>query len=122
MTGEEFEAAYAARSGITVDSLRGLGRVVLPCDRGEDGCEGWQSISTDSADDEIRLHRPWERHEGWVCKGCLGWIDPGAPRSFVTVVNQRALSGALVPEDGLELARVSAFHERCAPAQAALPE
>jgi len=42
MTAEEFERAYAERSGITVERLRELGRIVAPCDCGEEGCEGWQ--------------------------------------------------------------------------------
>ncbi len=49
MTADEFEAGYAARAGITVDALRALGRVVRPCHCGEDGCEGWQSLSQENA-------------------------------------------------------------------------
>jgi hypothetical protein len=45
MTAEEFERQYAARSGITVEQLRELGRIVAPCDCGEEGCEGWQSTT-----------------------------------------------------------------------------
>jgi len=41
MTREEFEAGYAARSGITVEELRGAGRQAVPCDCGSDMCEGW---------------------------------------------------------------------------------
>jgi hypothetical protein len=44
MTAEEFERAYAERSGITVERLRELGRIVAPCDCGEEICEGWQSL------------------------------------------------------------------------------
>lgn len=49
MTADEFERQYAARSGISVEQLRQLGREVRPCDCGEDDCEGWQSISTERA-------------------------------------------------------------------------
>lgn len=45
MSAEQFEHAYAARSGLTVEELRDLGRTVLPCECGEDGCDGWQSVS-----------------------------------------------------------------------------
>ena len=45
MTPEEFERGYAARSEVTVDDLRAIGRVVCVCTCGEDGCEGWMSIS-----------------------------------------------------------------------------
>lgn len=41
MTREEFEAGYAARSGITTDELRGQGRRAVPCGCGADMCEGW---------------------------------------------------------------------------------
>lgn len=45
MTKAEFERGYAARSGLSVAQLRSLGRVVRLCTCGEDGCEGWQSLS-----------------------------------------------------------------------------
>ena len=48
MTADEFERAYAARSHITLDELR-VYRSVRPCDCGEAGCEGWQSISHERA-------------------------------------------------------------------------
>lgn len=54
MTADEFEQQYAARSKVTVEELRALGRIVLPCDCGEDDCEGWQSISRDRAEEEAR--------------------------------------------------------------------
>lgn len=38
---EQFEAGYAARSGMTVEALHAWGRYGAPCDCGEDGCEGW---------------------------------------------------------------------------------
>jgi hypothetical protein len=47
MTADEFEAAYAQRSGITVARLRELGRVVKPCDCGDAVCEGWQSVNAE---------------------------------------------------------------------------
>jgi len=45
VTAEEFEAAYAARSGITVAELRAAGRIVVPCDCGNEMCEGWASVN-----------------------------------------------------------------------------
>jgi hypothetical protein len=53
ITAEEFERQYAARSGMTVDQLRALDRVVLPCLCEEDGCEGWQMISRELAADPL---------------------------------------------------------------------
>jgi hypothetical protein len=50
MTREEFEAAYAQRSGLTVDTLRAVGRVVRPCTCGASECEGWQSVRVDPRD------------------------------------------------------------------------
>ncbi len=41
MTGEEFEAAYAARSGVSTGWLHSAGRYAEPCDCGEPECEGW---------------------------------------------------------------------------------
>lgn len=48
MTAEEFERAYAERSGRTVEELRRY-RTVRPCDCDYEGCEGWQSISYERA-------------------------------------------------------------------------
>lgn len=47
MTREEFEAAYAARSGVTVAELHSLGRHAVPCDCGSDMCEGWAMTNLD---------------------------------------------------------------------------
>lgn len=52
MTADEFERAYAERSGTTVEQLRALGRIVAPCDCGEDMCEGWQSTTVERLEDE----------------------------------------------------------------------
>jgi hypothetical protein len=49
MTAEEFEVLYAHRSGLTVDELRALGRVVRPCHCRWEFCEQWQSISLERA-------------------------------------------------------------------------
>jgi len=42
MTKDEFEKGYAERSGVTVDWLHSYNQFGVPCDCGEDGCEGWQ--------------------------------------------------------------------------------
>lgn len=55
MTAEEWEAAYAARSGITVEELRAAGRVVVACDCGDEICEGWASVPADAAGDYRRF-------------------------------------------------------------------
>lgn len=44
MTREEFEAAYAERSGMTIELLHELGRHAIRCDCGLSGCDGWQMI------------------------------------------------------------------------------
>lgn len=44
MTAEEFERAYAERSGLTIDRLRQY-RTPRPCDCEYEGCEGWQMVS-----------------------------------------------------------------------------
>jgi hypothetical protein len=41
MTAAEFEAGYAARSGITVAQLHALGLYAERCDCGDETCEGW---------------------------------------------------------------------------------
>lgn len=51
ITAEEFERQYAERSGTSVERLRELGRVVRPCHCGEEGCEGWQSINRELAEE-----------------------------------------------------------------------
>ena len=58
MTAAEFEAAYAARSGVTVAWLRYRGRYVEPCYCGDDECEGWcmgHQHEDALAEDEARL-------------------------------------------------------------------
>lgn len=42
VTRDEFERAYAERSGVTVQELHDHGRFAEPCDCGADMCEGWQ--------------------------------------------------------------------------------
>ena len=41
---DDFERAYAERSGLTVEQLRTF-RTVRPCACDYDKCEGWQSVS-----------------------------------------------------------------------------
>jgi hypothetical protein len=60
-TAEDFERDYAERSGMTVERLRELGRVVRPCDCGEAGCEGWQSVSQEVAAEIDDPAIPWVR-------------------------------------------------------------
>ena len=42
ITREQFEQAYAAGSGVTVEWLRERGREARPCDCDYEGCQGWQ--------------------------------------------------------------------------------
>ena len=39
---DEFEKGYAKRSGVTVEWLHDHNQFGVPCDCGEDGCDGWQ--------------------------------------------------------------------------------
>lgn len=55
MTREEFEQAYAQRSGVTVEWLHEHDRRAYPCDCGEEGCEGWQMLSREHAIDRAEL-------------------------------------------------------------------
>jgi hypothetical protein len=53
----EFEATYAARSGVTVDQLHAWGRYAEPCACGGDDCEGWamgHQLEDAIAEDRLR--------------------------------------------------------------------
>ena len=45
-TREEFEWAYAERSGVTVQWLHEHGRVAVSCECGQDLCNGWAMAHT----------------------------------------------------------------------------
>ena len=60
-SAEQFEKDYAERSGVTVEWLREQGRVVRPCDCGEDCCDGWQMVSRERAADIDDPTKPWVR-------------------------------------------------------------
>lgn len=49
ITAETFERQYAERSRLTVERLRELGRVVVRCRCGDQGCPGWASVSKENA-------------------------------------------------------------------------
>lgn len=77
MTADEFERAYAARSGVTVDELREY-RTVRPCACGEDGCEGWQSISHERAAEWDAANMPTAIRCKWeVTAGLIPGEDDG---------------------------------------------
>lgn len=59
MTAEEFEQQYAWNHGISVEQLRALGRIVRPCRCEDEGCEGWQSISRVTAEENDRDWPDW---------------------------------------------------------------
>ena len=64
LRAEGFEAAYAARSGVTVEWLHAHGRWPEPCDCGEGMCEGWEmghQWEDALLEDELRKSglRPW---------------------------------------------------------------
>jgi hypothetical protein len=58
MTAEEFERQYAERSGTTVEELRKMGRIVAPCNCGDETCEGWQSTTAERLADEAVWRMP----------------------------------------------------------------
>lgn len=51
MTASEFEEAYARESGMSVEQLRERGRIVVPCECGDDLCIGWSSVRRISHDE-----------------------------------------------------------------------
>lgn len=51
ITRDQFEREYAERSGLTVEKLRELGRVVVACSCGAPECQGWASVSRKNAKD-----------------------------------------------------------------------
>lgn len=61
ISAEQFEHAYAARSGMSAEKLRALGRVIRPCHCGSDDCEGWQSVSHEIAAEIDDPSKPWAR-------------------------------------------------------------
>jgi len=81
VTAEEFERRYAERSGVTVEWLREMGRVVVPCDCGDRICEGWISVSREIAEEDygykptcVVCGRPLNGYHGPKCRYC----DPAA--------------------------------------------
>lgn len=73
-----FERRYAERSGLTVQHLRDLGRVVRPCRCGDESCEGLMSVSRECARDEDGT--PWLTY--WVVPWRIRdwWTTSGDPR------------------------------------------
>lgn len=57
MSADEFERDYAARSNLSVATLRRWGRVVVPCRCGNPSCVGWASMSAENAATELKLGR-----------------------------------------------------------------
>ncbi len=51
MDKQEFESAYASRSGLTIDRLYGIGGHAEVCECGEDDCEGWKMVFPEHNDD-----------------------------------------------------------------------
>ena len=45
MTREDFENGYAERSGVTVEWLHEQNQYAIPCDCGDDLCQGWQMVN-----------------------------------------------------------------------------
>jgi hypothetical protein len=61
VTSEEFEAAYAGRSGVSVGFLHSRGRYAERCDCGEPDCEGWAMghQQEDAIAENAPKPRPW---------------------------------------------------------------
>ncbi|MFL6314776.1 MAG: hypothetical protein ACJ71W_21940 [Terriglobales bacterium] len=53
ITAEQFENEFAERAGATVDELRCRGRVIAPCDCGDEDCKGWRSIDKEILASEL---------------------------------------------------------------------
>ena len=68
MTADDFEAGYAARSGVPVDFLHRHGRYAEACACGEPECEGWAMghqhedalMENESPGSGIRLYKTCE--------------------------------------------------------------
>ena len=57
---EEFEKRYCERSEISIEDYHEY-EVTLPCDCGEDGCEGWAAVSDNPI--SIKAHKDlYQRH------------------------------------------------------------
>jgi len=86
ISAAEFEAGYAARSGISVAELHALGRSARPCHCGADDCRGWQMVNArewadaSTAQDEVPYsgdhdmgssgHVEPRPAAGWPGEGC----------------------------------------------------
>jgi hypothetical protein len=57
MTKQEFERAYAARSGLTVEWFHAHGYEARPCGCGEPECRGWRMAHLT---EEAWIAPPWE--------------------------------------------------------------
>lgn len=53
LTREEFEAKYAANSGLSVEQCRALGMRPEPCDCDSNRCHGWQMVTQPSAEERF---------------------------------------------------------------------
>lgn len=62
ISAARFEREYAERCGSrwTLEALREI-RVVRPCDCGDEGCEGWQMVSHETATEIDDPEKPWAR-------------------------------------------------------------
>jgi len=81
MTREEFEKGYAIRSGTTVKRLYELGQVAVPCDCGEDGCNGWAMVRKGGPNDEYRCESPG--------------VEKEAAMMFVAMKNGKTIFGEM---------------------------
>jgi hypothetical protein len=79
VTAAEFEAAYAARSGVTVEQLHAWGRYAEPCDCDSDMCQGWAMGHQQEdaiAEDQLRATRRYiaAHRETWP-PGTTAWFE-----------------------------------------------
>ena len=76
-----FERRYAERSGLTVQQLRELGRVVRPCRCGDESCDGFMSVSRLSAlDEDVAPWNsywavPWRIRDWWTQARAADAVD-----------------------------------------------
>ena len=74
MTRDEFIDGYCARSNITRAQMKEFGFMAVPCDCGEESCQGWAMIHNDNP-----VYGTEGYYEGSIWK---------VPRLFVRYVRQ----------------------------------
>ena len=56
LTEDQFEKRYAKKSKMTIKQLHKLGLFAVPCDCGDDICEGWVMITRENLKGHVQLY------------------------------------------------------------------